>query len=158
MLLESSLFYVNEKIHLVNENQTVPVAVKMHWKQRCDVDSFREPHGRLFSCFGMCHQCFIRGCSSVPGIRELAPIQLFQQISIWTPGIPAPSWKGNTTIGDIDLLSICPRPQIGWHPFNCTAKTEMEEEIMEDITPWSCAKSAPSPSFPRMECWRIGGL
>lgn len=65
--------------------------------------------------------------------------------SIWTKGIPAPSWKGNATIGDTDLLSICPIPQIEWHPSNCRAKTAMEQEIMEDITLWSFTKSAPPP-------------
>lgn len=40
-------------MHLANDKQTVTVAVKMvnlQWKQYYDVDSFREPYGRLFSC------------------------------------------------------------------------------------------------------------
>lgn len=157
--------FVHEKIHLVNENQTPNSCCENGafagktalWRGSKRI-SFR---GTLWASVfmpGTCHRCFIWGCSSVPGIRELAPVQLFQQISIWTTGIPAPSCKGNTTIGDIDLLSICPIPRLGDILFNCMAKTEMEQEIMEDITPWSCAKSASSPSFPTMECWRIEGL
>lgn len=100
---------------------------------------------------GMCHWCFIRGCNSVP--RHLEG-WLSSSSSIWTTGIPAPSWKGNATMGDIDLLSICPIPQIEWHPFNCRAKTAMEQEIMEDITLWSFAKSAPYP--PLSQGWSAG--
>lgn len=147
---------VNEKIHLVNEKQTLTAAAKnwwLQWKQRSDVDSLREPY---VLTLGTRRRRFTWGCRSVPGTRELALVQPFPQISIWTTGIPAPPWKGNTTMGDIDLLSICPR--LGDIPFNCMAKTGMEQEIMEDITAWSWAKSAPSPSLPRMECRRIEGL
>lgn len=155
-------FLVNERIHRVNENQTLTVAVKMmnlHWKQCYDAKVKGFNLGNLTGvCFHAWHQCFIWGWTSVPGIRELALIQLFHQSSIWTTGIPAPSWKRNHHNRRHWPPLNLPHPQIEWHPFNCLAKTEMEQEIKEDVAPWSCAKSAPSPSFPRMECWRIEGL
>lgn len=157
--------FLNEKIHLPNENQTSTVAVKMvhlQWKQHCDVKvkgfHLGEPYGRLFSCLACAIDASYEAAAQCQASESWLPSNCSNRSPYGQQGFQHPSWKGNTTIGDIDLLSICPIPRLGDILFNCMAKTEMEQEIMEDITPWSCAKSAPSPSFPRMECWRIEGL
>lgn len=108
--------FVNENVHLVNEKQTLTAAVK---------------------AVGLHVTGVLLHTSWVPRIRELAAVQRLQQIPTWTPGIRKRHnrrpWPLNS-----------PRPQIEWHPFNCRAETAMEQEIMEDITPWSCAKPTPS--------------
>lgn len=135
--------------------------VHLQWRHCSDVRVKGFHSGNLVGSFfmrGMCHQCFIWGCSSVPGIRELALVQLFQQISMRTVGIPAPSWKGNATIGDTDLLSICPRPQIEQHPFNCGAKTAMEQENNGGYRSVEPCQVRCFPLFPRdgvLENWRL---
>lgn len=88
-------------------------------------------------------------------LESWLPSNAYKRISMWATGAAA---KETPRRGHVDLLSNVPRPQIEPHPFHCTANTETEQEIKEDITRWSRAKSAPSPSLPRMECWRIQGL
>lgn len=104
---------------------------------------------------GMCHQCFIGGCNSEPSIRELALVQLFQQISIWTTGIPAPSWKGNTTIGDIDLLWMCPIPRLS----DMLLIVRLKQRWSKKKWRISHCGAVPSPLFPPLsKGWRATEL